>query len=102
MKQRNSEREKVVEHALQKKFIKKAKKGKEKWKKNQEIDENSKNQSDSIKKSTSNKNSRKKVDMKKGSVIVMKHLVTMEGIIDTTNTQVKEISKKLIMHMNEK
>lgn len=40
--------------------------------------------------------------MKKGSVIVMKHLVTMEGIIDTTNTQVKEISKKLIMHMHEK
>ncbi|XP_050877157.1 uncharacterized protein LOC127080909 [Lathyrus oleraceus] len=68
MKQRNSEREKVSEHALQARFIKKSEKKKAKEGKNLDNDEksskNSKNHSDSIKKGMGNKYYGKKVDMK--------------------------------------
>jgi hypothetical protein len=73
LKQRTSE--KVTDQALQAKFTKKGKdeatkwnKGKEKWKKKNNVDvaiKNSKNQNDSSKTNTSsNKNSKKKVNMK--------------------------------------
>ncbi|XP_058753843.1 uncharacterized protein LOC131627025 [Vicia villosa] len=69
LEQRNSKREKVVEKALQAKFIKKSGKEKVNQRKNLDSDEksskSSKNYSDSTKKDMGNKYSRKKVDMKK-------------------------------------
>lgn len=68
LKQKILEWEKVAEQALQARLIKKDGKEKEKWKKISTIvdnsTKNSKNQSDPVKKGTSNKNLRKKVDMK--------------------------------------
>ena len=65
LKQRNSEREKVAEHALQARFIKKSWKENGKNLTNDEISsKNSKNHSDLIKKGMGNKYSGKKIDMK--------------------------------------
>lgn len=65
MDQRNSKREKVVEHALQARFIKKFGKEKNKNLSNYENSSmNSKNQFDSINKGMYNKYYKKKVDMK--------------------------------------
>lgn len=68
LKQMNSKREKVMEHALQARFTKQSGKEKAEQRKNLVNDENSsknlKNHSDSTKKFMCNKYSRKKVDMK--------------------------------------
>lgn len=69
LKKRNSEREKVIEQAVQAKFIKKVEKEKDKRIKNlattENSSKNSNNHNGSINKGMSNKNSRKKIDMKK-------------------------------------
>ena len=68
LKQMRSKRKKMVEHTLQAMFIKKDGKGKEKQRKNHATAENSsknsKNQNYPIKNGMSNKNPRKKVNMK--------------------------------------
>ena len=62
LKQRNSEREKVAEHALQSRFSKKAERSKQR--KNLADDEKSSKNTDSSKKGVGNKYSGKKVDTK--------------------------------------
>ena len=62
LKQRNSEREKVAEHALQSRFSKKAERSKQR--KNLAGDEKSSKNTDSSKKGVGNKYSGKKVDTK--------------------------------------
>ena len=64
LKQRNSEREKVIKQTLQSRFSKKAGKEKSKQRKNLASDEKSSKNTDSIKKGVGNKYFGKKVDTK--------------------------------------